>query len=239
MKPYQPNESLIDGIIILQVLAGSKRPVSCTELSKELGIEITRVNRILKTFAYMGITHQTNSRKYVAGPGMHVLAAQSLYGSGLLQSSMKLLKGLTKLNMVVALGVLWMDKVSFLFHWEPGMEFEEAIGRVSLQPATISGVGMAILAQKGDEEIRRLYEGKEIPGYGKDMEALFAEIGRAREKGYSIVMNNPSPVNIAVTIGNPVYAGIALAGDIPGDELESYIEKLKSTAEAIEKTISD
>ena len=235
MKPYQPNESLIDGFSILQVLAGSRAPISCTELSKELGIEITRVNRILKTFAYIGVTHQTSSKKYIPGPGMQVLAAQSLYGSGLLQSSMKLLKGLMKHNMVVALGVLWMDKVSFLFHWEPGMEFEAAIGRISLQPATLSGVGMAILGQKTDEEIMQLYKGKEIPGYGKNLPDLLSDIAKIRKQGYSKVLNNPSPVNIAVTIGEPVYASIAIAGDINADEEKNIVACLKEIALLIEQ----
>lgn len=236
MKPHQPNQSLIDGITILQVLAGSNQPVSCSELSKELKIEVTRVNRILKTFAYIGITHQTASRKYISGPGMHVLAAQSLYGSGLLQSSIKQLKKLTKYGFIVALGVLWMDKVSFLFHWEPGMDVEDAIGRITLQPATLSGVGMALLASKTDVEISKIYHEKEIPGYGNSIEELLLDIRKIRKQGYSSVLNNPAAVNIAVTIGSPVYAGIAIAGDIQGDKIDEYVDILIQTAHLIEQS---
>ncbi|MDF2613106.1 MAG: transcriptional regulator [Clostridia bacterium] len=237
MKPYQPNESLIDGIKILQALAGSKEPVSCTQLSKDLEIEITRVNRILKTFAYIGITHRTNSRKYIPGSGLHVLGAQSIYGSGLLQSSIKTLRRLTELNLVVGMGVLWMDKVSFIFHWEPGIAFEDAIGRVSLQPATVSGIGMILLSQKSDDEIIKLYQKKDIPGYGKDLDKLLADIAQTREKGYSRVLNNPSKLNIAVNIGNPGYAAIALAGDIEAANEQLYIEKLKHAVQTIEENM--
>ncbi len=238
MKPYQPNESLMDGIKILQALAGSKDPVSCTQLSKDLQIEITRVNRILKTFAHIGITHRTSSRKYIPGSGLHVLGAQSIYGSGLLQSSIKTLRRLTELNLVVGMGVLWMDKVSFIFHWEPGIDFEDAIGRVSLQPATISGIGMVLLAQKTDQDITKLYQKKDIPGYGNDLGKLLADISQIREQGYSRVLNNPSKLNIAVNIGSPGYAAIALAGDIDDTNEQLYVDKLKQAVQIIEKAPS-
>lgn len=81
----QANQSIIDGISVLQALAMSEEPVGSRELSRRLDMETTRVNRLLKTLAYIGITQQTANRKYVPGPGMHVLATQSLYASRLLR----------------------------------------------------------------------------------------------------------------------------------------------------------
>src|SRR5690348_18426155 len=77
----QPNQSLIDGIATLQALATSSEPAGCRELARRLGIDATKVNRLLKTLAYLGIARQTADRKYAPGPGMHVLAAQSLFAS--------------------------------------------------------------------------------------------------------------------------------------------------------------
>ena len=88
MKPKlnaQPNKSLIDGITTLQALATSPDPVGCRELARRLDIDPIKVNRLLKTLAYLGIARQTADRKYTAGPGMHVLAAQSLFASGLIR----------------------------------------------------------------------------------------------------------------------------------------------------------
>ena len=88
MKPplnAQPNQSLIDGIATLQALAMSPEPIGSRELARQLGIDSTKVNRLLKTLAYLGIARQTANRKYTAGPGMHVLAAQSLFASGLIR----------------------------------------------------------------------------------------------------------------------------------------------------------
>ena len=92
--PAQPVKGLQDGIIVLQQLANMREPVSGLELSRELGIEKTRVNRILKTLTSLGIAYRTGSRKYTSGPGMHVLAAQSLAASGLFRASIKHLEEL-------------------------------------------------------------------------------------------------------------------------------------------------
>src|SRR5687768_12021147 len=77
----QANQSIIDGISVLQALATSEEPVGSRELARRLGLENTRVNRLLKTLAAIGMAEQNVVRKYSPGPGMHVLAAQSLYAS--------------------------------------------------------------------------------------------------------------------------------------------------------------
>lgn len=69
----QPNRSLIDGIATLQALASSPEPVGCREIARQLGLDPTKVNRLLKTLTYLGIARQTANRKYTAGSGMHVL----------------------------------------------------------------------------------------------------------------------------------------------------------------------
>ena len=125
MKPKlnaQPNKSLIDGITTLQALATSPDPVGSRELARRLDIDPVKVNRLLKTLAYLGIARQTADRKYTAGPGMHVLAAQSLFASGLIRHALPVLENLRRFGHTVALGVLWQDNVSYLFHAPPGIE---------------------------------------------------------------------------------------------------------------------
>src|SRR3569623_3112126 len=79
----QPNQSLIDGITTLQALATSPEPGGCRELARRLHADPTKINRLLKTLAYLGIARQPANRKYTAGPVMHVLAAPSLFASRL------------------------------------------------------------------------------------------------------------------------------------------------------------
>ncbi|VTM22081.1 Uncharacterised protein [Raoultella terrigena] len=77
----QPNQSLIDGIRCLQYLVTSGRAIGCRELARLMGINATRVNRLLMTMAAIGLTQQDEQRRYLPGPGIHALAAQAIRGS--------------------------------------------------------------------------------------------------------------------------------------------------------------
>ncbi|MGN0869976.1 MAG: helix-turn-helix domain-containing protein, partial [Victivallales bacterium] len=52
--PAQKVDGLIDGMALLEELATHKEPVAGLELAKKLGMSPVRVNRLLKTFAYLG-----------------------------------------------------------------------------------------------------------------------------------------------------------------------------------------
>ncbi|RLA69960.1 MAG: transcriptional regulator, partial [Epsilonproteobacteria bacterium] len=63
--PAQPIKGLIEGMTVLQQVASVRKPVSTLELAVQLGMEKTRVNRILKTLAYAGMVHRTSNRRYL------------------------------------------------------------------------------------------------------------------------------------------------------------------------------
>ncbi len=228
----QPNQSLIDGIATLQAVAISPEPVGCRELARQLGFEPSRVNRLLKTLAYLGIVRQTPNRKYIGGPGMHVLTAQSLYASGFVRRAMPVLEGLQRFGMTVAMGVLWKDNVSFLYHQLPGMAASEALGRIGLYPASTSGLGLTLLAAHDDDYIREIYENKPVPGFADGLDGLLGAINDVRAKGYARLRVKPDieQHTLAVTVGNPVYAAIGLSGWIPETNAESVFEALKAAA---------
>lgn len=146
----QPNRSLIDGFTCLQSVVGSRRPVGCRELARSLDLDPTRVNRLLKTLAHVGLVEQDAQRKYRAGPGIHALAAQSLFASRLLQSALPVLRPLQQSASLVALGVLWRDQVSYLYHWNADVGEDEAIARAALFPAADSVIGLAVRAHDAD-----------------------------------------------------------------------------------------
>jgi DNA-binding IclR family transcriptional regulator len=95
-SPAQVVNGLVDGIAVLQELAVSAEPCSGKAISEKLGLSPVRVNRLLKTLASLGITHRTKNRKYAVGAGMHVLAAQSMVASGLLNRAVPQLQNLAK-----------------------------------------------------------------------------------------------------------------------------------------------
>jgi DNA-binding IclR family transcriptional regulator len=228
----QPNQSLIDGMATLQALATAEEPVGVRELARRIGLDPTKVNRLLKTLSYLGIARQLANRKYTAGPGMHVVAAQSLFASGLIRRALPVLEGLRTFGHTVAMGVLWKDSVSYLFHAPPGIEASRGLGRIGLLPATRSGIGTILLAERSDNEVRALYEGREIAQYPNGIESLLEKLSEVRSLGYARV---PVPDDrqhhvVAVSTGDPAHAGLALSGWIPPAATEELVATLRRAA---------
>ncbi len=235
MLPSQPNESLIDGLACLQALTVCKEPVGVRELARRLDLEPTRVHRLLKTLAHLGVASQTPSRKYVTGPGMHVLAAQSIFASGLIRKSLPFLAPLQKYGLVVAYGVLWRDQVSYFYHAEPGMGVEQALGRIGLYPVTGSSIGMMLLSLNTDSEIRSLFKGREITRFPEGVESLLKDIREIRRKGYALIGSAKGHASLAVTVGNPPHSALAFSGGMGDGNIPKYYEILKDTANKIEQ----
>jgi DNA-binding IclR family transcriptional regulator len=138
-----------------------------------------------------------------------VLSAQLLHGSGLVKNALKYLIELTELNVVVAMGVLWHDKVTYIYHWQPGMLPAEGLGSMDLFPATQSSIGLALLAEKSNDEIAGIVNlNGSIPGQSSK-EDFFKEVDFVRTEGYAKAMfeNHQS---IGIRLGNPGYAAVAL-----------------------------
>lgn len=225
----QPNQSLIDGIATLQALATSSEPVGCRELARRIGLDPTKVNRMLKTLTYLGIARQAANRKYTAGAGMHVLAAQSLFASGLIRRALPVLENLRRFGHTVALGVLWNDSVSFLFHAPPGLEASRGLGRIGLLPATTSGIGTVLLSELTDDAVRRIYAEHDIPRYPDGIDQLLAKLAEVRQLGYARIRVEDERNHhvVAVSTGDPVHAGIALSGWIPESATEELVAALR------------
>jgi DNA-binding IclR family transcriptional regulator len=236
MLPAQPNQSLIDGLTVLQALAVSTEPVGGRALARELGLEATRVNRLLKTLAYLGMARQTPNRKYLPGPAMHVLSAQSLFGSGLIRRALPVLENLQQSGHVVALGVLWRDQVCYLYHWDKGETSASALGRMNLYPASQSSIGRMLLAWQDEQHVRQLYADRAIPIYPGGIEDLLKDLREAREQGYAYAIQRPKPLNssVAVPLGTPPYAAIALGGGVPAETLLESVAILRNAVEQIE-----
>lgn len=231
----QPNQSLIDGITTLQALASSPEPIGCRELARQLDADPTKINRLLKTLAYLGIARQTANRKYTAGPGMHVLAAQSLFASGLIRRALPELEQLRRFGHTVAMGVLWNDSVSYLFHAPPGIEASRGLGRIGLLPATTSGIGIALLAELEDEEVRDIYAGRDIPMFPEGIDSLLDKLAEVRTLGYARVhvADERDHHIVSVSMGDPVHAGIAMSGWIPEGATAPLVEALREAAKRI------
>lgn len=233
MLPAQPNQSLIDGLACLQALAGAGQAVGSRELARRLGLEPTRANRLLKTLAHLGIARQAPDKRYAPGPAMHVLAAQAMFGSGLLRRAMEPLESLRRFNLSVAMGVLWRDQVSYLYHGGPNTKPSDALGRVGLFPATRSSLGMVLLSRLPIPAVRRLYRGQAIPHY-KTITDLLAVLAKIRGNGFALIHPNAdqSARSIAVAIADEQVA-VALSGEIADARISVLADALHDAAAKI------
>jgi DNA-binding IclR family transcriptional regulator len=236
MLPAQPNQSLIDGLACLQALAQQEQAIGVRALGRELGLEPTRTHRLLKTLAYLGLARQQPDRKYTAGPAIHVLSAQMLHASGLIQRAVEPLEELREHDLIVAMGVLWQTQVCYIYFADPGASLASALGSRSAHPATQSGIGMALLAGLDDAEIRLRYRDRPTSHFN-GIQALLAAVREVRQQGYAVHEITPrARLTLAVPIGSPTYAAVGFSGRIDRRRLTMLLAALRRAAQRIEPT---
>lgn len=218
--PAQKVDGLIDGMALLEELATHKAPVAGLELAKKLGMSPVRVNRLLKTFAYLGYAYRTSSRKYAPGPALHVLTVESMASSGLLRKAYQYLESLSKLVPTVALGVLWKEKVCYLFHRSEGKGMGSGLSPDFFYDWERSSIGHALMAERDFED---------IPGLTPELAKLLLQ---TRKNGYALVRNS-NHYTLAVTIGKPAYAALAVSGMKTLDEILPLVVLLKEYSRLI------
>ena len=98
-----------------------------------------------------------------------------------------------------------------------------------------SSIGMALLATRSDDEIRAGYAGNAILDYPDGIDSLLAAIGRIRRQGFARVIESETRSTVAVTIGTPAEAAIALAGPVTDSQLKRLVKQLQAAAQAIEE----
>lgn len=239
--PAQPNQSIIAGIRILQEVVSAPGPIGVQDLSQRLGVEVTKVSRLLGTLAYIGMVEQRSDRKYQPGSAVHVFAAQAMTGSHLLAAALPHLKVLHGEGIGVTIGHLWRDQNCYLFHADPEDTFEQGLGRTGLVPVNMSSAGMILLAFSENglsvEGLRRL----SIPGFNTQSGAkhLMLAFDGFRSQGFSVIHFPRGTISVGLPIGFPPIAGIALAQDIGIDQASELARTGIPVVEAIEKELGE
>jgi DNA-binding IclR family transcriptional regulator len=233
--PAQPNKSLHTGIDCLLALASEQNPVGSRDLARKLGAEPTKINRVLRTLASLGITEQTNDKKYIPGPGMHVLSALSLNGSGLLRASLEPLYELGEdTGRSVALGILWREYVCYIYHGRYDQPFEGISGH-KLFDADKSSIGKILLSFKNNNEIEELFKNK--LNYS-EIRKLKSEIKKIRQNQYSTDTEQKGSCAIALTQNGRPIAAIAVFGGIPDKGMDNILKALNKCAKRIEAALN-
>jgi len=220
----QPNQSLIDGIRCLQYLVSSGRAIGCRELARLMGINTTRVNRLLMTMASIGLTMQDEQRRYLPGPGIHALAAQAIRGSELFSRALPRLERQAPRDIVVALGVLWEDQIIYIWHSVPGSQTTQALAGFHMLPAWCSVIGMSLLAAESDEALMARFTPEQ-------WQNLAPHIAQQRERGNVIWHHDDGEISMAQPLGVH-QAALAFAGmwSIPEETIQSRLQELNALA---------
>lgn len=218
--PAQPNQSLMEGLDVLFHLSRKARPAGVRPMARELGMTPTRTQRYLGTLAHLGLATRTPDRKYTPGPAIHVLSAIGLRASGLLSRAVEHLPSLSADTHSVALGVLWRQTVSYLYFQGPGAPVAQALGRTEDYPAWDSVVGLAMLTAHTDASLRA-----EFPAHAEE---VVSRVRRTRECGYAQLERANGHTALAVPVGSPPIAGLALTGRLR--DPAALLEPLHQTA---------
>lgn len=237
MLPFQPNHSLQDGIQILQTVVANDEPIGSREVSRRLGMDPTRTNRLLKTLAAMGMLLQTGNRKYTSGHGIHVFAAQSLRASGLLNAAIPHLETLHELGYLVSMGVVWRDRVSYLYYRQCASTTSDDSGlhtglaATGAFPVEQSGIGIAYLAALPDDRLQEEHQGLS--------ELALRRIREAQRQSYAYVCYRESHT-LALPVGpepSEPIAAIGLAGAIASGDIPVLLPRLQMAASQIHHSL--
>jgi len=232
--PAQPNQSLIHGLACLQTVVGGAAAMGSREVARILGLEHTKVNRLLGTLCHLGLVERTASRKYRPGPGIHLLSAQSLRGSGLLAAALPLLEPLGREELIVSLGVLWDQHVCYLVRALPGQSPAAAIGAHAPHPAHLSILGLALLAGMPDTEIRRRLGRAPLSLAAEDLSRLLRECAATRQQGHAERRDaRQRTYALAVPIGQVPVAAVGVTGIRRRRDIPRLVKALQGIASAL------
>lgn len=230
----QPNQSLIDGIRCFQELTTSDRPLGNKELAEKLDINMVRVNRLLRTLKSIGMAEQNSQKKYMPGPAVHLLAAQSFHSSALFRAATNVAINTSYDDRTLAIGVLWNDTVVFMYHATAEQNPAQGLGGYHVYHVSQSSIGKVLLAEFSDEEINERIEHWEP----EQKAEILDEVDAVRRDGYICHYDDVGTIN---NIGSVFSVGGAKAGiaftdiHISPDVLGSYVEQLKELISEIEK----
>ena len=236
--PAQPNASLINGIACFQEVIAAGEPVGSREVARRTDMSPTKVNRILGTLGMLGLVSQAADRKYIPGPGVHVLAAQSMGASRLLPAAMPVLMDLRAEGFTVSLGVLWQDKVCHLLSERISQSTDQALQVPGIVPANSSSVGIALMAARDIDP--RAWTWPDMSALQEHPDGVPGAVAEARLEGYAVRRYTGGELSLGVAIGEPAMAGLAVSARRIGEEyIPEIVQLLRASAARIEKRLEE
>jgi IclR family acetate operon transcriptional repressor len=219
-KPSGGVQSVERVFELLELITDAGGEVTLSELSNATDLPLPTIHRLLRTLVSLGYIRQLPNRRYALGPRLIRLgeAANKQLGS-LARPQLKSL--VDRLGETANMGVLDSDMVIYVAQVPSlhSMRMFTEVGKRGYMHAT--GMGKAILAQLGDDEVRGIVGRQGMPtptpkSIG-DVDTLLEDLKLIRQRGYSIdeeeqevgvrcfamaIPNAPTPA--AISVSGPV-----------------------------------
>lgn len=192
MLPESAVQSVDRALVILEILANSRRSLSVTEIGREVGLHKSTVYRLLSTMARRGYVEQDpETQRYKLGLKVLEVSNKLLGTLQVRTEAMPFLRELAEAcGEAVHLAVLNDGEVVYVEKVEGAGAFPmySQIGRRA--PVHCTAVGKAILAHLPEEEVRAIVAARGLtPRTDKtvsDIETLFAHLVQVRSLGYAV-----------------------------------------------------
>ena len=205
---------------LLELITAAGGEVMLSELAASTDLPLPTIHRLLRTLMAKGYIRQLANRRYALGPGLIRLGAAASKQLGDL-AGVQLRSLVDQLGETANMAVLDSDMALYIAQApsKHSMRTFTEVGRRAHTHAT--GVGKAILAQLGDDAVRAIVTRAGMPtptvmSIGT-VDDLLADLGRIRERGYSVddgeqeigvrcfAMGVPdAPTPTAISVSGPV-----------------------------------
>ncbi|MBS3897356.1 MAG: IclR family transcriptional regulator [Dethiobacter sp.] len=226
-------QSVERALTLIEILADESAPMSITEISKNVGLKISTVHRLLATLIHKGYVEQEgDSSKYKLTFKLLSIGQSATYPIDFRAKARPFLEELVdRCNETANLSILDNGEVVYIDQVESTniviVKMFSTVG--SRRQAHCTGSGKVLLAYLPSEELHRVLGTMELKRYTNetitDVESLKKELERTRKQDYALDMGEREKDMRCVAApvrkhGGQVVAAISVSG--PSTRITSY-----------------
>lgn len=229
-------------LLVLKTIAEADRPRGVRELSRDLMISKSSIQRILASLERVGLAVlEEHSRKYVIGPAALTLAWKHAANSDLVSAAAEVTTRIAAVTGETACVSTVVDgRRVTVFEAESSQPLRLITG-VGRPYSLFSGAtGRVLLAMLPEAELERLVRGHESSGSAADSQEVVDRITNARDVGYAVSRGEwiDGGCGVAVPIGTQgsITAALSIYGPearLGGQRMMDLVPDLRLAAAQI------
>jgi DNA-binding IclR family transcriptional regulator len=234
----QPLTSLTKGLKLLVFIRDSLKPMSLTEISRNLGLNKVSVLRILLTLEqHRFVEKDPLDKKYKIGSNAFYVGSGFIAGGKRERVLKAMAKLLYELKHTITLGVLDGASVLFVERVDGTERVKVTVDIGSRVPAYSSAAGKALLAGLSDAEIITRFKDVKLKSsthpQPKSFKELLTVIAKVRDSGFAVNNEDSTPGLIAVAVPIKSETGehvAALGAAFPAGQLKNKEDQKRVAA---------